>query len=56
MLGNLTQEEREILKLITERYKNKKTAEDFCFNVKTVLPSIQALTAFTIEKGLVSCE
>jgi two-component system response regulator NreC len=64
----LTQREREILKLIAEGYKNKDIAEDLCISVKTVekhranlmekldLHNVQALTAFAIERGLVSSE
>jgi DNA-binding NarL/FixJ family response regulator len=64
----LTQREREILKLIAEGYKNKEIADDLCISVKTVekhrsnlmekldLHNIQALTAYAIEKGLVSRE
>jgi DNA-binding NarL/FixJ family response regulator len=64
----LTQREREILKLIAEGYKNKEIADDLCISVKTVekhranlmekldLHNVQALTAYAIEKGLVSRE
>ena len=62
----LTQREREILKLIAEGYRNKEVAEYLCISVKTVekhranlmekldLHNVQALTAFAIERGLVS--
>jgi DNA-binding NarL/FixJ family response regulator len=64
----LTSREREILKLIAEGYKNKEIADELCISVKTVekhrsnlmeklnLHNAQALTAFAIEKGLVTKE
>ena len=64
----LTQREREILKLIAEGYKNKEIANYLCISTKTVekhranlmekldLHNAQALTAFAIEKKLVSRE
>src|SRR4030043_2263556 len=64
----LTQREREILKLIAGGYKNKNSAGALGFSVKTVekhranlmekldLHNVQALTAFAIERGLVSNE
>jgi DNA-binding NarL/FixJ family response regulator len=62
----LTQREREVLKLIGEGYKNKEIADYLCISVKTVekhranlmskldLHSASALTAFAMEKGLVT--
>jgi len=62
----LTQREREILKLIGEGYKNKEIADYLCVSVKTVethrtnlmrkldLHSVSALTAFAMEKGLIT--
>ncbi len=64
----LTHREREILKLIAEGCKNKEIADDLCISVKTVekhranlmeklgLHNVQTLTAFAIERGLVSKE
>ena len=62
----LTQRERGILKLIGEGYKNKQIADFLCISPKTVekhrsnlmsklnLHSTSALTAFALEKGLIS--
>ncbi len=62
----LTQREKEILKLIGEGYKNKEISDYLCISVKTVekhranlmkkldLHNVSALTAYSIEKGLVS--
>ncbi len=63
---SLTHREREILKLIAERHKNKEIAEYLHMSVKTVethrsnlmkkldLHSAAALTAYAMEKGLVT--
>jgi two-component system response regulator NreC len=62
----LTQREREILKLIAEGYKNKEIASLLFISAKTVekhranlmkkldLHNVQSLTAFAIERGLIS--
>jgi DNA-binding NarL/FixJ family response regulator len=64
----ITAREREILKLVGEGNKNKKIAELLCLSEKTVekhranimeklnLHNTAALTAFAIEKGLVTKE
>lgn len=63
---NVTQREREILKLIAEGYKNKEVADYLCISLKTVekhranlmkkldLHNAAALTTFALEKGLVT--
>lgn len=62
----LTQREREVLKLISEGYKNKEIADYLYISVKTVekhranlmqkldLHSTSALTAFAMDKGLIT--
>ncbi len=62
----LTQREREVLKLIAEGNRNRDIADFLCLSEKTVekhrsslmkklgLANVQALTAYAIEKGLVS--
>jgi len=64
----LTQREREVLKLIAEGYKNREIADYLCISTKTVVKhranlmekmdihNVSALTAFAIEKGLVTKE
>ena len=65
-LDNLTQREKEILKLVGERHQNKGIADYLCISVKTVekhranimekldLHTAADLTAYAIEKGLVT--
>lgn len=62
----LTQREKEILKMVAEGYKNKEIADYLCVSFKTVdkhrtnlmkkldIHSASALTAFAIEKGLIT--
>ena len=62
----LTQREQEILKMVAEGHKNKDIADYLCISVKTVekhranlmkkldLHSVSAVTAFAMEKGLIT--
>ena len=62
----LTQREKEVLKLVGEGYKTKEIADCLCISWKTVqkhranimnkldLHTVSSLTAYAIEKGLVS--
>lgn len=64
--GGLTEREREVLKLVAEGHRNKDIAEYLCISVKTVekhranlmkkldIHNVSALTAFAIEKGLLT--
>lgn len=64
-LDELSDREREVLKLIAEGYRNKEIADFLCIAVKTVekhrsnlmrkldLHTVSAITAFAIEKGVV---
>jgi DNA-binding NarL/FixJ family response regulator len=64
----VTPREREILKMIAEGFKNAQIADELCISEKTVekhranlmdklnLHNVQALTAYAMEKGLVSRE
>jgi DNA-binding NarL/FixJ family response regulator len=63
---SLTQREQEILKMVAEGYRNRAIADYLCISVKTVekhranlmkkldLHSVSALTAFAMEKGLIT--
>jgi DNA-binding NarL/FixJ family response regulator len=63
---SLTQREREVLKLVAEGHTTREIAELFCLSAKTVdkhrssmmrkldLHNISAVTAYALEKGLVS--
>lgn len=63
---NLTQREREVLKLIAEGFKNKEVADYLCISLKTVekhranlmkklnLHNTSALTVYAMEKGLIT--
>ena len=63
---DLTQRERDVLKLVAEGRKNKEIADVLCISIKTVekhrahvmeklgLHNAAALTAYAMEKGLIS--
>jgi two-component system, NarL family, response regulator NreC len=63
---NLTQREREVLKLIAEGFRNKEVADYLCISLKTVekhranlmkkldLHNTSALTVYAMEKGLIT--
>lgn len=63
---NLTQREREVLKLIAEGFKNKEVADYLCISLKTVekhranlmkkldLHNTSSLTLYAMEKGLIT--
>lgn len=66
MYDELSHREREILKLIAEGHRNRQIGDMLCISIKTVekhrsnvmrklgLHSVQALTAYAIDKGLVT--
>jgi DNA-binding NarL/FixJ family response regulator len=66
LYDELSNREREILKLIAEGHRNRQIAEMLCISIKTVekhrsnvmrklgLHNVQGLTAYAIEKGLVT--
>jgi two-component system, NarL family, response regulator NreC len=63
---SLTQREQEILKMVAEGLRNKAIADYLCISIKTVekhranlmkkldLHSVSALTAFAMEKGMIT--
>ena len=65
-IGELSERERQVLTLVAQGYRNRQIAEYLCISVKTVekhraslmqklkLNTVPALTAYAIEKGLLS--
>ena len=65
-LGELSERERQVLTLIAQGQRNRQIADQLCISVKTVekhranmmqklqLNTVPALTAYAIEKGLIS--